>query len=59
MSLTWFAKTVITTAFLGRLGELQLARGTLGFFFANVPGFSVLTGLSSAMEPICGQAHGA
>lgn len=59
MNLTWFAKTVITTAFLGRLGELQLAGGTLGFTFANVTGFSVLTGLCCAMEPICGQAHGA
>ncbi|KAG1355323.1 protein DETOXIFICATION 56 [Cocos nucifera] len=59
MNLTWFAKTAITTAFLGRLGELQLAGGTLGFTFANVTGFSVLTGLSCAMEPICGQAHGA
>jgi len=56
---TWFAKTTITTAFLGRLGELQLAAGTLGFTFANVTGFSILTGLCWAMEPICGQAHGA
>ncbi|ONK71678.1 uncharacterized protein A4U43_C04F11220 [Asparagus officinalis] len=59
MNLTWFAKTAITTAFLGHLGDLQLAGGTLGFTFANVTGFSVLTGLSAAMEPVCGQAHGA
>lgn len=59
MNLTWFAKTATTTAFLGRLGELQLAGGTLGFTFANVTGFSVLSGLSAAMEPICGQAFGA
>ncbi|KAI4338829.1 hypothetical protein MLD38_023840 [Melastoma candidum] len=59
MNLTWFAKLAITTAFLGRLGELQLAGGTLGFTFANVTGFSVLNGLCSAMEPICGQAYGA
>ncbi|KAH7863631.1 hypothetical protein Vadar_020115 [Vaccinium darrowii] len=59
MNLTWFAKIAITTAFLGRLGELQLAGGTLGFTFANVTGFSVLNGLCAAMEPICGQAHGA
>lgn len=59
MNLTWFAKIAITTAFLGRLGELQLAGGTLGFTFANVTGFSVLTGLCGAMEPICGQAFGA
>lgn len=59
MNLTWFAKIAITTAFLGRLGELQLAGGALGFTFANVTGFSVLNGLCAAMEPICGQAFGA
>lgn len=59
MNLTWFAKIAITTAFLGRLGQLPLAGGTLGFTFANVTGFSVLNGLCAAMEPICGQACGA
>lgn len=59
MNLTWFAKLAVTTAFLGRLGDLQLASGTLGFSFANVTGFAVLTGLCAAMDPICGQAHGA
>ncbi|XP_062146325.1 protein DETOXIFICATION 56 [Alnus glutinosa] len=59
MNLTWFAKLAITTAFLGRLGELKLAGGALGFTFANVTGFSVLNGLCGAMEPICGQAYGA
>ncbi|KAJ6832179.1 protein DETOXIFICATION 56 [Iris pallida] len=59
MNLTWFAKTAITTIFLGRLGEVSLAGGTLGFTFANVTGFSVLIGLCGAMEPICGQGHGA
>ncbi|KAB2039019.1 hypothetical protein ES319_D03G184200v1 [Gossypium barbadense] len=59
MNLTWFVKIAVTTAFLGRLGELQLAGGTLGFTFANVTGFSVLNGLCGAMEPICGQAFGA
>uniref|UniRef100_A0A0D3FRM2 Protein DETOXIFICATION n=1 Tax=Oryza barthii TaxID=65489 RepID=A0A0D3FRM2_9ORYZ len=59
MNLTWFAKLAVTTAFLGRLGDLQLAAGTLGFSFANVTGFAVLTGLCAAMDPICGQAHGA
>ncbi|XP_060185965.1 protein DETOXIFICATION 56-like [Lycium barbarum] len=57
MNFTWFAKTAITTAFLGRLGELSLAGATLGFTFANMTG--VLNGLSGAMEPICGQAFGA
>ncbi|GAA0175742.1 transporter [Lithospermum erythrorhizon] len=40
-------------------GELSLAGGALGFTFANVTGFSILNGLSGAMEPICGQAFGA
>lgn len=59
MNLTWFAKQAVTTAFLGRLGDLELAAGTLGFSFANATGFAVLTGLCGAMDPICGQAHGA
>lgn len=59
MNLTWVAKMAITTAFLGRLGGLQLAGGALGLTFANVTGFSVHTGLCGAMEPICGQAYGA
>ncbi|TKV90061.1 hypothetical protein SEVIR_9G003400v4 [Setaria viridis] len=59
MNLTWFAKLAVTTAFLGRLGEMELAAGTLGYSFANVTGFAVLSGLCGAMEPICGQAHGA
>lgn len=59
MNLACFVKVAITTAFLGRLGELQLAGGALGFTFANVTGFSVLNGLCGAMEPICGQAFGA
>ncbi|KAK4771389.1 hypothetical protein SAY87_031921 [Trapa incisa] len=59
MNLAWFAKLTITTLFLGRLGKLHLAGGTLGFTFANVTGFSVLNGLCGSMEPICGQAYGA
>ncbi|PKA52501.1 MATE efflux family protein DTX1 [Apostasia shenzhenica] len=59
MNLTWFAKTTVTTAFLGRAGDLQLAGGSLALTFANVTGFSVLAGLCAAVEPICGRAHGA
>jgi Na+-driven multidrug efflux pump len=29
-NLTWFAKMAVTNTFLGRLGELELAAGTLG-----------------------------
>ncbi|KAM0863357.1 hypothetical protein ACQ4PT_044656 [Festuca glaucescens] len=59
MNLTSFAKQAVTTAFLGRLGDLELAAGTLGFSFTNATGFAVLTGLCGAMDPISGQVHGA
>lgn len=59
MNLTWFTRITITTMFLGRLGELQLAGGALGTTLSNVTGFAILSGLSAAMEPICGQAFGA
>ncbi|CAN6280492.1 unnamed protein product [Urochloa humidicola] len=59
MNLTWFAKVAVTTVFLGRLGDTELAGGTLGYSFANVTGFALLSGLCGAMEPMCGQAHGA
>lgn len=45
--------------FLGYLGELELAGGSLSIGFANITGYSVISGLSMGMEPICGQAYGA
>ncbi|KAM0867504.1 hypothetical protein ACQ4PT_041957 [Festuca glaucescens] len=59
MNLAGFAKEATTTAFLGRLGDLELVAGTLGFSFASATGIAVLMGLCGAMDPICGQAHGA
>lgn len=45
--------------FLGHLGELELAGGSLAIGFANITGYSVISGLAMGMEPICGQAYGA
>lgn len=45
--------------FLGYLGELELAGGSLSIGFANITGYSVISGLAMGMEPICGQAYGA
>lgn len=59
MNVLWFARFIISTMFLGRLGGLQLAGGTMALTFANVTGFSILTGLAGGIEPICGQAYGA
>ncbi|CAK7335444.1 unnamed protein product [Dovyalis caffra] len=54
-----YSRSMISMLFLGRLGELALAGGSLAIGFANITGYSILSGLSMGMEPICGQAFGA
>ncbi|KAL3499412.1 hypothetical protein ACH5RR_038505 [Cinchona calisaya] len=54
-----YSRSMISMLFLGRLGELSLAGGALAIGFANITGYSILSGLSMGMEPICGQAFGA
>ncbi|KAK9063226.1 hypothetical protein SSX86_017096 [Deinandra increscens subsp. villosa] len=54
-----YSRSMISMLFLGRLGELQLAGGSLAIGFANITGYSILSGLAMGMEPICGQAFGA
>ncbi|KAL9225286.1 hypothetical protein vseg_001231 [Gypsophila vaccaria] len=58
-SLLIYSKSMVSTMFLGRLGELALAGGSLALGFANITGYSLLSGLAMGMEPICGQAFGA
>ncbi|KAI9112122.1 hypothetical protein K1719_017018 [Acacia pycnantha] len=54
-----YCRSMISMLFLGRLGELSLAGGSLAIGFANITGYSILSGLAVGMEPICGQAYGA
>ncbi|KAM6543094.1 hypothetical protein CsatB_007541 [Cannabis sativa] len=54
-----YSRAMISMLFLGYLGELQLAGGSLAIGFANITGYSVISGLAMGMEPICGQAYGA
>ncbi|KAK8627920.1 hypothetical protein V6N13_135516 [Hibiscus sabdariffa] len=54
-----YSRSLISMLFLGRLGELALAGGSLAIGFANITGYSVLSGLAIGMESICGQAFGA
>lgn len=54
-----YLRAMISMLFLGRLGELELAGGSLAIGFANITGYSVISGLAMGMEPICGQAYGA
>ncbi|XP_031482211.1 protein DETOXIFICATION 48-like [Nymphaea colorata] len=54
-----YSRSMISMLFLGYLGELELAGGSLAIGFANITGYSVMSGLAMGMEPICGQAFGA
>ncbi|GMJ14931.1 hypothetical protein like AT4G23030 [Hibiscus trionum] len=54
-----YSRSLISMLFLGRLGELALAGGSLAIGFANITGYSILSGLAMGMETICGQAFGA
>ncbi|XP_027110387.2 protein DETOXIFICATION 49-like [Coffea eugenioides] len=54
-----YSRSMISMLFLGRLGDLALAGGSLALGFANISGYSILSGLAMGMEPICGQAFGA
>nr|GMC59968.1 protein DETOXIFICATION 14-like [Ipomoea batatas] len=44
---------------LGHLGELQLSSASIATSLCAVTGYSVLFGMSSALETLCGQAYGA
>ncbi|KAI9200448.1 hypothetical protein LWI28_008141 [Acer negundo] len=57
--LLMYSRAMISMLFLGYLGELELAGGSLSIGFANITGYSVISGLAMGMEPICGQAYGA
>lgn len=58
-ALLLYSRSMISMLFLGRLGDLALAGGSLAVGFANITGYSILSGLAIGMEPICGQAYGA
>ncbi|TYJ29517.1 hypothetical protein E1A91_A06G073400v1 [Gossypium mustelinum] len=44
-----YSRSIISMLFLGHLGDIQLAAGSLAIAFANVTGYSVLSGL--ALDP--------
>jgi MATE family multidrug resistance protein len=45
--------------FVGHLGELELASASIASSFASVTGSSLLIGMASGLETLCGQAYGA
>ncbi|XP_073279124.1 protein DETOXIFICATION 51-like [Primulina huaijiensis] len=58
-ALILYSRSMLSMLFLGHLGDLELASGSLAMAFANISGYSVLSGLALGMEPLCSQAFGA
>ncbi|XP_062227651.1 protein DETOXIFICATION 52-like [Phragmites australis] len=58
-ALLLYSRTALSMIFLGSIGDLPLAAGSLAIAFANITGYSVLSGLSLGMDPLCSQAFGA
>ncbi|XP_017618066.1 protein DETOXIFICATION 18-like [Gossypium arboreum] len=55
----YFSITMVSVMFAGHLGEVELAGSTLANSWATVTGFAFMTGLSGALETLCGQGFGA
>ncbi|XP_019176932.1 PREDICTED: protein DETOXIFICATION 16-like [Ipomoea nil] len=54
-----FCLQLISVMFVGHLGELPLSGASMATSFASVTGFSLLMGMSSALDTLCGQSYGA
>ncbi|CAA7408497.1 unnamed protein product [Spirodela intermedia] len=59
VNLLQYCLQVISLMFVGHLGELALSGASMATSFANVTGFSVLLGMGTALDTLCGQAYGA
>ncbi|KAI3516697.1 hypothetical protein L1887_15664 [Cichorium endivia] len=59
VSLLQYCLEIISIMFVGHLGELPLASASMATSFASFTGFSVLLGMGSALETLCGQSYGA
>ncbi|KAF3685342.1 putative RING-H2 finger protein ATL71-like [Capsicum annuum] len=59
VNLLLYCLQVISVMFVGHLGELALSGASMATSFATVTGFSLLMGMGSALDTICGQSYGA
>ncbi|XP_059309108.1 protein DETOXIFICATION 16-like isoform X1 [Lycium ferocissimum] len=59
VNLLLYCLQVISVMFVGHLGELALSGASMATSFATVTGFSLLAGMGSALDTICGQSYGA
>ncbi|XVE58819.1 hypothetical protein DITRI_Ditri04bG0199600 [Diplodiscus trichospermus] len=59
VSLFQYCIQMISVMFVGHLGELALSGASMATSFATVTGFSLLLGMASALDTLCGQSYGA
>ncbi|KAJ4822403.1 hypothetical protein Tsubulata_008941 [Turnera subulata] len=59
VSVAHYLLQVVSLMMAGHLGELSLSGVSIATSFTNVTGFSLLLGMSEALETLCGQAYGA
>ncbi|CAN0892299.1 Protein DETOXIFICATION 14 [Linum grandiflorum] len=59
MNLSQYLVQVISLMMVGHLGELELSSTAIAVSLSSVTGISVLIGMSSALETLCGQTYGA
>ncbi|XP_023515399.1 protein DETOXIFICATION 16-like isoform X2 [Cucurbita pepo subsp. pepo] len=59
IGLLQYSLQIISLMFVGHLGELALAAASMATSFVSVTGFSLLMGMASALDTLCGQSFGA
>ncbi|KAL6183250.1 hypothetical protein ACLB2K_044661 [Fragaria x ananassa] len=59
VSILQYSIQIIAVMFVGHLGELSLSGATMALSFTSVTGFSLLMGMSSALDTFSGQCYGA
>ncbi|KAK6134628.1 hypothetical protein DH2020_031638 [Rehmannia glutinosa] len=58
-NVSYYFIPLVSVMFAGHLGELELAGSNLANSWASVSGFTLMVGLSGALETLCGQGYGA
>ncbi|PIA63662.1 hypothetical protein AQUCO_00201184v1 [Aquilegia coerulea] len=58
-ALSHYLLQLISTMIVGHLGELPLSSTAIATSFCGATGFSLLMGMASGLETLCGQAYGA
>ncbi|CAA6668702.1 unnamed protein product [Spirodela intermedia] len=58
-NVAYYCIPLVSVMFAGHLGNLELAGSNLANSWATVTGFTLVIGLSGALETLCGQAYGA